>query len=102
MSVVEQQTMSHLNTETLMKKAFTIASFVVGIIGLGVFFRPILEISCGIGGLICGLIGKDKNAGKGMKTLHSFGISFAWLNILWVCLEFGLKYAGIDLFSVFD
>lgn len=81
-----------------MKKMLAIASLVVGIIGLGVFFQPVLEIICGIGGLILAICAKDKNAGTIIKAIRSVGFSVAWLNIIWVCLELGLKYAGIELF----
>ena len=81
-----------------MKKVFSIASLVVGVIGLGVFFEPVLEIICGVGGLVLSILGKDKNAGMVMDGSRSWGRNVAWLNIIWVCLEFGLKFAGIELF----
>ena len=81
-----------------MKKVFSIASLVVGVIGLGVFFEPVLEIICGVGGLVLSILGKDKNAGMVMAGIRSWGRNVAWLNIIWVCLEFGLKFAGIELF----
>ena len=80
-----------------MKKVFSIASLVVGVIGLGVFFEPVLEIICGVGGLVLSILGKDKNAGMVMDGIRSWGRNVAWLNIIWVCLEFGLKFAGIEL-----
>ena len=46
-----------------MKKEFSIASLIVGVLGLGVFFKPVLEIICGIGGLVLSILGKDENAG---------------------------------------
>ena len=81
-----------------MKKVFSIASLVVGVIGLGVFFEPVLEIICGVGGLVLSILGKDKNAGMVMDGIRSWGRNVAWLNIIWVFLEFGLKFAGIELF----
>ena len=81
-----------------MKKVFSIASLVVGVIGLGVFFEPVLEIICGVGGLVLSILGKDKNAGMVMDGIRSWGRTVAWLHIIWVCLEFGLKFAGIELF----
>ena len=81
-----------------MKKVFSIASLVVGVIGLGVFFEPVLEIICGVGGLVLSILGKDKNAGMVMDGIRSWGRNIAWLNIIWVGLEFGLKFAGIELF----
>ena len=81
-----------------MKKVSSIASLVVGVIGLGVFFEPVLEIICGVGGLVLSILGKDKNAGMVMDGIRSWGRNIAWLNIIWVCLEFGLKFAGIELF----
>ena len=80
-----------------MKIVFSIASLVVGVIGLGVFFEPVLEIICGVGGLVLSILGKDKNAGMVMDGIRSWGRNVAWLNIIWVCLEFGLKFAGIEL-----
>lgn len=82
-----------------MKKILAIASLVVGIIGLGVFFNPVLEISCGIGGLILALIAKDKDAGMVIDGIRHCGSYIAWINIIWVCIEFGLKFAGYNLFS---
>ena len=81
-----------------MKKVFSIASLVVGVIGLGVFFEPVLEIICGVGGLVLSILGKDKNAGMVMDGIRSWGRNVALLNIIWVCLEFGLKFAVIELF----
>ena len=81
-----------------MKKVFSIASLVVGVIGLGVFFKPVLEIICGIGGLVLSILGKDENAGMVMDGIRSWGRNIAWLNIICACLEFGLKFAGIELF----
>ena len=69
-----------------MKKVFSIASLVVGVIGLGVFFEPVLEIICGVGGLVLSILGKDKNAGMVMDGIRSWGRNVAWLNIIWVCL----------------
>ena len=56
-----------------MKKVFSIASLVVGVIGLGVFFEPVLEIICGVGGLVLSILGKDKNAGMVMDGIRSWG-----------------------------
>ena len=65
-----------------MKKVFSIASLVVGVIGLGVFFEPVLEIICGVGGLVLSILGKDKNAGMVMDGIRSWGRNIAWLNII--------------------
>lgn len=81
-----------------MKKYLSIASLAVGIIGLGVFFKPVLEIICGIGGLMLAIIAKDKKAGMIIDGIRHWGKCIAWLNIIWVCIEFGLKFAGINLF----
>lgn len=81
-----------------MKKVFSIVSLLVGVIGLGVFLKPVIEIFCGIVGLILAILGKDKNAGMVMDGINHWGRNIAWLNIIWVCLEFGLKFAGITLF----
>ena len=43
-----------------MKKILAIAALVVGVIGLGVFFQPFLEIICGVGGLILAICAKKK------------------------------------------
>ncbi len=81
-----------------LKKIFSIASLVVGIIGLGLFFKPVLEICCGIGGLILAILGRDKDAGTIMSAICDWGRNVAWLNIIWACIEFGLHFIGIDLF----
>lgn len=75
-----------------MKNILAIASLVVGVIGLGVFFNPIAEIACGGGGLILALIAKDKDASSFFRGARKWGISLAWINIVWVCLETGLKF----------
>lgn len=80
-----------------MKKVFSFASLVVGVIGLGVFFKPVLKIICGIGGLVVSILGKDENTGMVIDGIRSWGRNVACLNIIWVCLEFGLKFAGIEL-----
>lgn len=80
-----------------MRNILAIASLVIGLVGIGVFFNPLIEIICGGGGLILALIAKNNNAGKIMRGIRSWGLSLAWINILWVCLEYGLKFAGIDL-----
>ena len=82
-----------------MKGFLAIASLVVGIIGLGVYFQPVFELICGVGGLVIGLCARDKNASTIMQAVRSVGLSVAWINIIWVCLEFGLKFAGIELFN---
>lgn len=81
-----------------MKRILSIVSLAIGIIGLGVFFKPVLEIVCGIGGLILAKMAKDEKAGMIIDGIRHWGERIAWLNIIWVCLEFGLKFAGIDLF----
>ena len=81
-----------------MKNFLAIASLVVGGIGLGVYFQPVYEIICGGAGLILALCAKNEKAGTVMKAVRSVGLSLAWINIIWVCLEFGLKKAGVDLF----
>lgn len=81
-----------------MKKIFAIASLVIGVIGLGVFYKPVVEIICGGGGLILAIAAKDKDAGSVMDGIRHCGLYIAWLNIIWVCTEFVLKIAGIELF----
>lgn len=73
-------------------------SLIIGIIGLGVFFSPFLEIICGVAGLILSIMGKDKNARWFTDGVRRYGNYAAWINIIWVCIEIGLKFAGIDLF----
>lgn len=82
-----------------MKTVFSISSLVIGLIGLGVFFNPVYEIVCGVGGLILSLLAKSKETGKTIRFIRSWGNYLAWINIIWVIIEFGLKYAGIDLFQ---
>ena len=81
-----------------MKKFFSISSLCVGIIGLGLFFKPVLEIICGVSGLVFAILGKDKDAGVFMDGIRYWGRNIAWINIIWVCLEFALQYFGINLF----
>ena len=81
-----------------MKKFFPVASLVVGIIGLGVFFKPVIEIICGVGGLILAIACRDESLGRVMDGIRYWGRNIAWINIIWVCLEFGLKMFGIELF----
>ncbi len=81
------------------KTLLAYASITVGIIGLCLFFTPVLEIICGVGGLILSIIAKDKNASWFTDAVRKYGNYAAWLNILWVCIEFGLKFAGINLFE---
>ena len=81
-----------------MKKYLSIASLAIGIIGLGVFFKPVLVVICGIGGFILAIMAKDENAGMIIDGIRHWGKYIAWLNIIWVCIEFGLKFAGITLF----
>lgn len=75
------------------------ASIIVGIIGLCLFFRPIPEIICGVGGLILSYVAKDKNASWLTDAVRRYGNYAAWVNIIWVCIEFGLKFAGFDVFG---
>lgn len=82
-----------------MKTLFSYGSIIIGIIGLGLFFSPVLEILCGVGGLFLSILGKDKNASWFTEAVRKYGNYAAWLNIIWVCIEFGLKFAGIDLFG---
>ena len=56
-----------------MKIVFSIASLVVGVIGLGVFFKPVLKIICGIGGLVVSILGKDENTGMVIDGIRSWG-----------------------------
>lgn len=79
------------------KTIFSYASLIIGIIGLGLFFSPVLEIICGVGGLLFSIIGKDKNARWFTDSVRKYGNYAAWVNIIWVGIEFGLKFAGIDL-----
>lgn len=81
-----------------MKNILSIASLVVGIIGISVFLNPVLEIICGGGGLLLTIFAKDKNASMVISGIRSWGQYLAWLNIFWVCLEFGLKLMGIGIF----
>ena len=81
-----------------MKTFFSIASLIVGIVGLGVIFNPTLEIICGVGGLILSLVAKSKESAKIVRGIRNWGNYLAWINIIWVCIEFGLKCAGINLF----
>ncbi|MBR0024756.1 MAG: hypothetical protein IJP59_09130 [Muribaculaceae bacterium] len=82
-----------------MKKILAIASLVAGVIGVGVFFNPIIEIACGVGGLILSLLAKDANANSFFRHVRSWGNFLAWLNIIWVCVEFALQFLGINLFG---
>jgi len=81
-----------------MNKVLSIASLVVGMIGLGVFFKPVIEIICGVVGLVLAIFAKDPEAGHVIDGIRHWGLNFAWVNIIWVCIEFGLKLTGIDLF----
>lgn len=81
-----------------MKTILSIASLIVGIIGIGVFSNPPLEITLGFGGLILSLLAKSDKLGKFVSGIRSWGNYLAWLNIIWVCIEYGLKFAGISLF----
>lgn len=83
---------------TVMKNFFAIISLVLGVVGLGVFFNPILEIICGIGGLIFAILAKNKDAGMVMNGIRYWGRNIAWLNIFWVCVEVVLMFVGISLF----
>ena len=82
-----------------LKTLFSYGSLIIGIIGLGLFFSPVSEIICGVGGLVLSMLGKDKNARWFTDAVRKYGNYAAWLNIIWVCIEFGLKFAGIDLFN---
>lgn len=88
------------NKTSSLKTLFSYGSIIIGIIGLGLFFSPVSEIICGVGGLILSIMGKDKNATWFTDAVRKYGNYAAWLNIIWVCLEFGLKFAGIDLFGM--
>lgn len=81
-----------------MKKFCAILSLIIGLIGLGVFSKPVIEIICGVGGLILALVAKNPDAGSAIKAIRNWGSYLAWINILWVCLEFVLKFFGINLF----
>lgn len=82
----------------IMKKIFSFASLAVGILGLGMFLRPVIEIICGVGGLLLSILGKESDAGMFVRAVRRLGRDIAWINIIWVCLEFGLKLAGFDIF----
>lgn len=90
-----EETCSASTTKTL----FSYGSIIIGIAGLGVFFNPVLEILCGITGLFLSIIGKDKNAKWFTDGVRRYGNYAAWINIIWVCIEIGLKFAGVDLFD---
>lgn len=77
----------------------SILSLGVGIFGLTVFYKPPIEIGCGGGGLLLALLAKNKRTGKVISWIRSWGFYLAWINIIWVCVEFGLKAAGIDVFG---
>lgn len=81
-----------------MKATLAIVSLIIGIVGLGVFFNPLIEIFCGVTGLVLSMIAKDPSSSKTTKIIRSWGNSLAWINIIWVCVEIGLKFAGINLF----
>ncbi len=74
------------------KTLMAYGSIIIGIIGLGLFFAPIPEIICGVGGLILSIIAKDKNASWFTDAVRRYGNYAAWLNIIWVCIELGLKF----------
>lgn len=80
------------------KTILAYCSIVIGVIGLGLFFAPIPEIICGVGGLVLSIAAKDENASWFVQAVRRYGNWAAWVNISWVCLEFGLKFAGINLF----
>ena len=81
-----------------MKKIFAISSLVIGIIGLGVFLKPVIELLCGFGGLILSILAKGDKSSKIINGIRSWGNYLAWINIIWVCIELGLKVFGIELF----
>ena len=56
-----------------MKNILSIASLVVGIIGISVFLNPVLEIICGGGGLVLTIFAKDKNANMVISGIRSWG-----------------------------
>lgn len=89
---------SPAKTSQMKTNILSIASLVIGIIGLTVFFQPALEIICGIGGLVLAIMGKTPDESKLIYGIRSCGHSFAIINIGWVCLEFALKFLGFNLF----
>lgn len=70
-----------------MKKMFSIVSLALGVCGLSLFFKPALELSCGIGGLIFAVLARDKNAGMILDSIRHCGLCLAWINIIWFCVE---------------
>lgn len=87
------------NKANTLKTLFSYGSIIIGIVGLGLFFAPVPEICCGVGGLLLSILGKDNNASWFTAAVRKYGNYAAWLNIVWVCIEIGLKLAGIDLFG---
>lgn len=81
------------------KTVFSYGSIIIGIVGLGLFFKPVAEIICGVVGLVLSIVGKDKNAIWFTDAVRRYGNYAAWVNIIWVCIEIGLKLAGVDLFD---
>lgn len=81
------------------KKILAIASLIIGIVGLGVFQKPVLEIICGVGGLVLAILAKDKEESYAFRLIRNWGSYFAGLNIVWVCIEMVLKFFDIDVFG---
>lgn len=81
------------------KTILAYGSIIIGIIGLCLFFQPVPEIICGVAGMVLSIMAKDRNATWFTDAVRNNGNHVAWINIIWVCLEFGLKFAGIDLFN---
>ena len=71
----------------MQKKHLAIASFVVGIIGFGIYFIPILEILFGIAAIVLAIMAKDPNLHKGLRFLRARGLDLGILNLLWVAVE---------------
>ncbi|MDE5785404.1 MAG: hypothetical protein K2H98_02635 [Duncaniella sp.] len=83
------------STKTIM----AYGSIAIGIIGICIFFSPILEIICGVSGLILSIAAKDKNATWFTDAVRRYGSYAAWINIIWVCIELALKLCGIGIFN---
>ena len=85
-----------------MKKVLSVVSVIIGIIGLFFFFKPVPEIACGVVGLITAILAKDKEAGMVIDAIRSCGLYLAWINIIWVCLEFALSSIGSNFVNSFS
>lgn len=92
---IEAKAGAHDSKKTLM----AYGSIIIGIIGLCLFFQPVPELICGVAGMILSIMAKDKNASWFTDAVRNYGNYAAWINIIWVCIEIGLKFAGIDLFN---